>query len=48
MRKEYVRPGLDLIHFTLRDAICSSPETLKSVVDDGGDWGDDDEDNLLG
>lgn len=35
-KKEYLRPELSLVHFTLRDVILSSPEDLVSHLD-GGD-----------
>lgn len=40
-KKEYSRPDLLLVRFTLKDVIMSSPEDFNSHIDSSGsDWGD--------
>lgn len=39
-KKEYIRPELLTVPFTLREVILSSPEDLNSHIGDPGDWGD--------
>ena len=40
-KKEYLRPELSLVRFTLRDVICSSPENLSTHTSGDPGWGDD-------
>lgn len=42
MKKQYQSPIWDMIHFTMKDIVCSSrPENFSSYIDGPGDWGDD-------
>ena len=37
----YIKPDLNIIHFQLKDVICTSVENFSSYIDGPGDWGDD-------
>lgn len=48
MKKEYISPEFLEIRFMLHDIICTSVEDLNSQINGGGDWGDDDDDEIIG
>lgn len=40
MKRQYQSPIWDMIHFTMKDIVCSSgPENFSSYIDGPGDWG---------
>lgn len=48
MKKEYFSPEFFEMHCKLQDVICTSVEDLNSQVNSGGDWGDDDDEEVIG
>lgn len=46
MKKEYVLPELLFQKVTIRDVLTGSVEGYSQYIDDGGDWGDIDDDDL--
>ena len=46
-KKEYHSPELTLTIIKLQNQICTSVEDFNSQINEGGDWGDDNDDDIV-